>query len=255
MRAPSVLLRFGLTIVVSAAVPGPLPAQAPVLELDHVYLMVRPGAADAVRALQQAGILVDTATDRHDGEGTVSMAAFFHNAYLELFWVDSTVAVDSAHLADVTDFRRATDWRRTGASPFGIGLHFRTGGPADLRVPTRLDPVPESDPPAYYVLLRQAAESLATDLFIMPADRAVTSWIGRYRARNPDLFVHPLGVQRITRLVVRGPPTQRPGAANLDVQPVQFEEAAEPLLIVEFDGGRAGGNRDLRPALPLILRW
>jgi hypothetical protein len=48
--------------------------------------------------------------------------------------------------------------------------------------------------------------------------------------------------------------THRPGAANLDLRPIQFEEASEPLLLVEFDGGLAGESWDLRPALPLILR-
>ena len=247
------ILRLGA--ILAAVLPGALPAQAPVLELDHVYIVVRPGAAEAVRALQLAGILIDTTADRHDGEGTVSMAAFFHNAYLELLWVDSTVPVDSAHQTDVADFRRAADWARTGASPFGLGLHFRTGGPTDVRFPMTRDPIPESDPPAEYLLLRQAAESLAVDLFIMPADRAVTNWLGRYSARRPDLFAHPLGVQRITRVVVRGSPAQRPKAADLDLRPVRFEEAAEPLLLVEFDDGQAGKTRDLRPALPMILRW
>jgi hypothetical protein len=192
--------------------------------------------------------------ERHDGEGTSSMAAFFENAYLELLWVDSSLALDSAHQTDAADFRRAAAWPQTGASPFGLGLHFQTGTLAELRIPVELDPIPDSHPPAYYVLLRQPSESLATDLFIMPADRAVTSWLTRYRTRRPDLFAHPLGVQRITRLVVRGPQPQRPGAAALDLRPVQFEEAAEPLLLLEFDGGQAGEAWDLRPALPLILR-
>jgi hypothetical protein len=241
-------------VALAAAWPSTLPAQAPVLELDHVYIVVPPGAAAAVHALRQVGVLVDTTTGRHDGEGATSIAAFFHNAYLELLWVDSTVAVDSAHQADVADFRRAADWAHSGASPFGLGLHFRTGGPADLRIPVRLDPVPGAHPPADYVLLRQPVESLAADLFIMPTERAVTSWLARYRTRHPDLFAHSLGVQRITRLVVRGPLAHRPSAANLDLRPIQFEEAAEPLLLVEFDGGRAGESFDLRPALPLILR-
>ena len=93
-------------------------------------------------------------------------------------WVDSSVMVDSAHQLDVVDFRRAAAWRQTGASPFGIGLHFLCGGPSDLRVPFRLDAVPDTRPVSYYVLLRQPEESLATDVFIMPPDRAVTSWLG-----------------------------------------------------------------------------
>ena len=148
--------------------------------------------------------MIDTETVRHDGEGTTSLAAFFENAYLELMWVDSSVAVDSAHQLDVVDFRRAAAWRQTGASPFGIGLHFLSGSPSDLPVPFRLDVVPETRPTTYYVLLRQPEESLAADVVISPPDRAITSWLRGYRTRQPARFAHPAGVRRITRVVVRG---------------------------------------------------
>jgi len=243
-----------LATILVAALPRTLPAQAPVLELDHVYIVVPPGAAEAIRTLGQVGILIDTTTNRHDGEGTTSIAAFFENAYLELLWVDPSVAVDTAHQSDIVAFRRAAAWARTGASPFGLGLHFRTGGPADLRIPVILDPIPDTDPPAYYVLLRQPAESLAPDIFIMPDNRAVTSWLSRYQARRPDLFAHSVGAHRITRLALHGPGAQRPTAADLPLRLIAFEEAAEPLLLIEFDGGRAGKAWDLRPALPLLLR-
>ena len=248
------VLRRTALLWATTARPGALPAQAPVLELDHVYIVVPAGAAQAVQALRKAGVLIDTATNRHDGEGTTSMAAFFQNTYLELLWVDSTLTVDSAHQGDAADFRRAAAWRDTGASPFGLGLHFLTGTVADLRLPVTLDPVAGSDPPASYVLLRQPTESLATDLFIMPPEGAVTSWLGAYRTRRPDLFAHPSGVQRVTRIVIQGPLPQRPRAADLDLRPIRFEVASEPLLLIDFDGGQGTEIWDLRPALPVVLR-
>ena len=247
-------LRCSVLLVGATVRPGTLPAQAPVLELDHVYIVVPPGAAQAVQALRKAGVFIDTATNRHDGEGTTSMAAFFQNTYLELLWVDSTLTVDSAHQTDAADFRRAAAWRDTGASPFGLGLHFRTGTLADLRLPVTLDPVAGSDPPAFYILLRQPPESLATDLFVMPQERAVTSWIEAYRTRRPDLFAHPSGVQRVTRIVIQGPLAQRPRAMDLDLRPIRFEVASEPLLLIDFDGGQGTQIWDLRPALPVVLR-
>jgi len=117
--------------------------------------------------------------------------------------------------------------------------------------PNQARPCPWFYPPAYYALLRQPMESLATDLSIIPADRAVTSWLERSRTRRLDLFAHALGGQRITRLMIRGPLPQRPDAADLDLRPIQFEEAAEPLLLLELDGGRAGDalwTRTLSPA-------
>jgi hypothetical protein len=228
-------------------------AQATALELDHAYTLVPPGAVAAINALRRVGIVIDTQTVKHDGEGTTSIAAFFENAYLELMWVDSSVSVDSAHQLDVAEFRRATAWRETGASPFGVGLHFLSGSVADLTTPYRLDVVPESDPAEYYVILRQPAESLAADVFIMPQDGAVTSWIGRFRNRQPNRFAHPAGFRRITRVVVHGTHAMPSALAGLDVRLVGFVASSEPLMEVQFDGGGRGETWDLRPALPVIL--
>ena len=227
--------------------PRSVAAQAPVLVLDHVYIVVEPGAAAALQALRQAGLVVDSSVHRHPGEGTASVAAFFDNAYLELLWVDSSVAVDSLHGEDWAAFVRAQDWRRSGASPFGFGLHFLSGSVADLRVPMRLD--------SAYALLRQPTESLAADLFVMPARAAVPTWIDRFKGRRPDLFAHPLGVRRVTRVTVRGPAPQRPHAATLGPRLIGFEEAATPQLALEFDEGRQHRTIDLRPVLPLVLSY
>jgi hypothetical protein len=243
------LLRWA-TLLMVGGVAVPLQAQAPVLELDHFYLLVPPGGVAEAQALRNAGLVVDTTVLRHDGEGTASMAAFFENAYLELFWVDSVVAVDSAHRKDVEDFQRGTAWQRTGASPFGIGLHVLSGSTADLRVPVRID----STTDVTYVLLRQPAESLAAALFVMPGDRAVPSWIARSRNRKPNLFAHPMGGRRITGIVIHGPAEQRPSAADLDLRLIRFQPDSRTYAVIEFDGGREGETRDLRPALPLVLR-
>lgn len=229
-------------------------AQTPVLELDHVYIVVPPGATVAVQALRQVGLVIDSNVTRHAGQGTASVAAFFENAYLELLWVDSSVTVDSAHRLGLADFVRADAWRQSGASPFGVGLHFLSGSPADLGIPIRLDSAPRMRPGTAYVLLRQPEESLAVDLFITPDYLSVTSWLGRYMSRRPDLFSHPLGTRRLTRAWVRGQPDQLPRAARLRPRLVDFEKATSPLLVLEFDGGHRGQVLDLRPVLPLILQ-
>lgn len=241
-------------LLTPGSVPAPLTAQAPVLELDHFYVVVPPGAAGAVQALRNAGLVIDTSVARHEGLGTASLAIFFDNAYLELLWVDSSVAVDSAHRQDLADYRRAAAWRESGASPVGVGLHFLSGSPTDLGVPVRIDSAPDIGPGTVYVLLRQPAESLAADLFIMPSDRAVTAWLPRFRGRRPDLFAHPMGSRRITRIVIHGPLAHRPRAADLDLRLIHFEPAASAYVVVEFDGCQQAQVWDFRPELPLVLR-
>ena len=235
-------------LFLAATLPASAVAQEPVLELDHVFIVVPPGGAEAIEALRQSGITVDTEVIRHEGQGTASVSALFENAYIELLWVDSSVAVDSAHQLDVMAFRRAAAWRETGSSPFGIGLHLLSGDASDLRVPYHLLSI--SGTQLNYVLLRETDDSLAPDVFVVPAPRAVTSWLDRYRQRHPESFIHSARHRRITRVSVPGP--QR--FARLDVRLVEFVEHGGPAVLkVEFDDGVTGQTRDLRPALPVIL--
>lgn len=229
-------------------------AQRPVLELDHFYIVVQPPASRAADALRRIGIVVDTAIAHHDGQGTASMAAFFANAYLELLWVDTATTADSAHLGDVADFKRAANWRESGASPFGVGLHFLSGSAVDLPIAFRREAAPHLGPNMFYVLLRDTTETQAADLFVMPPTAAVTQWLGRFRGRRPNLFVHPLGARRITRVLILGSPANRPRAMDLELRSLGFESSATQYAIVEFDGARQGRQWDLRPALPLVLR-
>jgi len=231
-----------------------LRAQRPVLELDHFYIVVPAPASRATDALRRAGIVVDTGTAHHNGRGTASVAAFFENAYLELLWVDSTIAVDSANLSDLADYRRAASWRDSGASPFGIGLHFLAGRASEISIPTRRDPAPHLGPDIFYLVLRQPEESQAADVFVMPDTAAVTQWLTRFRGRRPNLFAHPLGARRITRVILHGAPANRPRAMDLDLRSLGFETASTQYAIVELDGAPQGREWDLRPALPLVLR-
>ena len=234
---------------------APALAQRPILEFDHFYIVVQPPASHAADALRRVGIVVDTAITHHDGQGTASMAAFFENAYLELLWVDSAVTVDSTHISDLADFRRAANWRDSGASPFGLGLHFLAGSAADdLSISSRREPAPHLGPNMFYLLLRQPEEAQAADIFVMPSTAAVTQWLARFRVRRPNLFAHPLGARRITRVLLRGLPANRPRAMDLDLRSLGFAPASMQYAIVEFDGAREGREWDLRPALPLVLR-
>ena len=58
-----------------ACVPASLSAtdvQTPVLELDHVYIVVSPGAHPELQALRRVGLVLDSSVNRHDGEGPAS---------------------------------------------------------------------------------------------------------------------------------------------------------------------------------------
>jgi hypothetical protein len=56
---------------------------APV-ELDHIFLMVRPGALEA-SGLARAGLCESFRRD-HPGQGSSNLCYCFDNAHLELLW-------------------------------------------------------------------------------------------------------------------------------------------------------------------------
>lgn len=93
-------------------------AGAPV-ELDHVFVMVRPGAPEAA-ALARAGLCESFRRD-HPGQGTTNLCYCFDNAYLELLWLNNPAEALAPPAACLQLAARA-DWQRTGASPFGIAL-------------------------------------------------------------------------------------------------------------------------------------
>jgi hypothetical protein len=227
-------------------------AQTPRVELDHVFVVVQPGAAAEIAALQSAGLTVASRVAKHPGQGTASRAVLFENAYLELIWVDSSVAIDAKHASAAQWFRDAAAWRTNGHSPFGLGLRRLPGDTAALPVPVKRESAEWLEPGTAYELLRQPGDSVAAEFFVVPASRSVPNWIASVRERAPQLLQHPGGGHKITRVRVHGPANQHPIAFRV-LLPKPLERAAKPLLELELDNGARGERIDLRPVLPLVV--
>ena len=249
------------------------PAAAP-LELDHVILLVPPGAQAAVAKLRAAGFNVANDAQRQVGQGTASIPVLLDNAYLELLWIDSTVRRDPANPLDVERLRRVPN-----ASRVGIGLR-RVGVPPMPKPVTDAQGLVVRQPPRPIVdvgavparrysapwmpagtviqLLRQPAESLAAELFVVQDEIAQPWWIGQVRHEATILLQHPGRWQRVRRVVVHGPTAQQP-AALARVKPARVEwkadaTAAAAWVEMEIEGGTPGRTVDLRPTLPLVLK-
>ena len=249
------------------------PAHAP-LELDHVLLLVPPGAEAAVARLRAAGFNVANDAQRHVGQGTASIPVLLENAYLELLWIDTTVRRDAGNALDIERLRRVPN-----ASRVGIGLR-RVGVPPmpkpttdaqglAVRIPpqplvplgavsARRYSAPWMPPGTAIQLVRQPAESLAAELFVVQDEVAQPWWIGQVRHEATILLQHPGGWRRVRRVVVHGPTAQLP-AALARLEPARIEwrsdaSAAAAWVEMELEGGAPGRTVDLRPTLPLVLR-
>lgn len=235
-----------------AASAGTASAQSSRVELDHVYIVVQPGAEAEVAALRTAGFSVSREAMRHEGQGTASLAVVFQNMYLELLWVDSTVAVAADQSVD--DYRRAEAWRATGASPFGVGLR-KNADTVTLAAPAQRHYAEWMQQGTAIEIFTQPQEMDAFKLFVVPSYMALPAWIADVKERFPELLAHANGAARVTNVEVHGAARHRPSAVTmLPIPSFRFVESEAPLVTIEVDGGTRQTIVDFRPALPLLLR-
>ena len=252
------LSRFAAAAVLALVIASP-PALAagaahpsPV-ELDHVWIMVSPGAPER-KALKNAGFLFAPGTNRHDGQGTASITVELDNAYVELMWPDSSVAVEPGLERAAEKFRERMLWRTSGWCPIGIGLRQTTEADDSLPFPTwswTADWMPKG---TSMVMLTPRDDTRSPALFIEP--RAL-SGAAEQAARSAP-FHHPIGCRRVTAVHLVGPRGYKP------IAPLEYLQAEHVLgiragdqwlLELTLDGGSRRQTKDLRPSLPIVVRY
>lgn len=221
-----------------------------VYELDHLFVWASAGGpeADAVAAIG----FTEGQPNTHPGQGTACRRFFFRNAFLELVWVHDPAEADG-EATRPTGLGRRFAGRAAGGSPFGLALRPSrpSGGavpfpgwgyrpaylPAPLAIHVGLG-VPEPEPWWFYL-----------DFGRRPDD---PGWPGQ------QPLDHAAGVRVVTAVRLAGPGLGRPSEVARAVAaawPVSLAEDPQHVAEVTFDAGGLGRSADLRPALPLVLRW
>jgi hypothetical protein len=157
--------------------------------------------------------------------------------------------------------------RRVGVPPApapktdaqGLAIRVPPRPMPDPGVPSRRYAAAWMPPNTAVLLLRQPAESLAAELFVVQDEIALPWWVGQVRHDATILLMHPGKWQRVRRVIVHGPATQAP-AAFARVHPARVElrtdaSSAATWVEMEFEArGAPPRTVDLRPTLPLVLR-
>jgi hypothetical protein len=243
MKRPLLLLGLAL---------APRATRAQAVELDHVWVVVAGGAPER-RALEAAGLRVWPTVQRHEGQGTAAVMVELDGTFLELLWPDSTVAVAPGREVAAAKFRARQRWRTSGWSPFGIGLRTRAGAPDSLPFTTWPLRLAWMAPGEALRMLTARADTTSPSVWVVPRSSALEDATIPAAARR-----HPNGARTITALrltMPRAAPETEAVRALVEQRVVTLARGEAWLLEVTMDGGVRGRERDLRPALPLVVRW
>jgi len=216
------------------------------MQLDHIFLRTSAGAPEAARLLELG--LTEGSANQHPGQGTANRRFFFHNAFLELLWIEDAADVGNA-TTNPTRLAERLDTQAAG-SPFG--LCFR---------PAHKDPTPPfpcwAYRPAYLPAGMQV--DIATDTPLQEPmwfflAQAVSPAQAAPARRQP--LQHALGVHSISAVTVTAATDAEWSAAAQATSAsggVTLQRGASHLLELSFDSAKQGRQIDLRPALPLLL--
>jgi hypothetical protein len=220
------------------------------LSIDHIFIWTSNGAPEAEH-LKEFG-LEEGSPNRHPGQWTACRRFFFHNAMLELLWVENETEVQSEAIRPTRLWERWRN-RQTGASPFSVC--FRPAG-ADL--PS--EPFPSWDYRPPYLSPPHVIKIGADTPLLEPM------WFYLGFSKRPDSVAHeqrqpldhPKKLQEMTRvsISVQALHPLSPTARALEQAGVlSMAIGTEPLLNLGYDGEITGQHKDFRPHLPVVFLW
>ncbi|MGJ3246533.1 MAG: VOC family protein [Elainellaceae cyanobacterium] len=224
------------------------------LEPDH-FIIYTDNRTSAVERLQELGFFVNQSVHYIEC-GTVSSIVFFENIYLEIVGIDETVAIAQSGLLGLDQIERI-HWRKTLVSPFGLGLRCKQNSVGSLHANETLEWMSFSNSSIYF----ETNNFSKTDepfCFLVPAALALTTWLNPSLQHHRNLFSHLLNVQRVTDVKITVHAYSKLSnvvTTLLQNRVLSINRGLFPLLELTFDGGITGKTVDIRPLLPLILKY
>ena len=218
-------------------------------EIDHVFVCCSAGAPEA-EALRRLG-LREGSPNTHPGQGTACRRFFFDNAYLELVWVNDPQEAQSGAVLPTGLWDR---WCHRGETscPFGVVLRAAADrSTSDPPFPT-WEYRPPYLPPEVSIGVARDTPLSEPGLFYFRASGR--SW------RGSEPVAHEVPVSEITGVTILMPIKGELSLAAAGVHAsgvVAIQTADRYLILMELDFNQRteGEAADMRPDLPLLLRW
>ena len=217
-----------------------------------------------------------TEPKNHPTPGTVSTLIFFENVYLELFWFEETSHLAQSDINTEFNFLPRVNWLETGASPFGFGLSYATDN--DNLVAATVEAIGTNETSISEQLLRFCPINLANPeepiCYFVSDYEAKRNRLNRVWATAEQIMNQTLGMRKLTHVKLRVISDQlslalrapRSGSlrdralttplVSLCAQNIlDIEPRKHPLLELTFDDHNQKRFLDLRPLIPIVLRY
>lgn len=220
------------------------------MEIDHIFVCVKQGAHEA-EALKAFGLTEGTPS-KHPGQGTANRRFFFHNAFIELLWLEDAGEAQSEVTQPTMLYERLSIQNKF-ISPFGIG--FR---PAEANKKTSPFPSWAYKPvylPGHLQVEIASAVPLAEPMWFYLSFASRPDKASKERAQP---LMHQAGIKEITSVRISMPGAKQLSAAGICASRVgnlNIVAAKDHLLEIGFDSDIQGFSHDFRPVLPLIFKW
>ena len=210
------------------------------LELDHVFILVEPGAKVA-DLLVSLGIEESFSRD-HKGQGTSNRRFEFSNGMLEFLWVRDADEANNGPGRDLLFPERAEN---PNASPFGVILNRKDNASEGMPFTGwRYQPDYFKPPMAFHIGANSGnlSEPLCIYVpFMAPPIRRVEQ--GKFKSiTNVHITVPVKSLSTVLDIA-------------LTADRLSIELGDQHLMTVTFDEHQYGLSKDFRPDMLLIIRW
>jgi hypothetical protein len=218
------------------------------MQIDHIFVCVPKGGRREAGRLLDLGIL-EGPPNNHPGQGTACRRFFFDNFMLELIWVEDA-AEAFANPVGLGERWSAVMAATRNASPFGMILRPKMDGDLPAAPFPHWEYRPETMPGLRLWIASET--SIEEPMWCVLPIRSGGS--GAVPQRSTE---HPAGMRELTSVRLHSPAhfTLDPRAFAGEVIDWQESATGRHWIELEFDSGASGRVADLRPELPVLLRW
>jgi len=213
-----------------------------VLALDHFFILVK-SQAEVAEKLIALG-LQEGSSNNHPGQGTANRRFYFSNTMLELLYIrDEHEALNGT--AKKLHFVERTN--NPAASPFGLIVRRTNNNSQSLPFPGwTYQPEYFKAPQSFHI--GNNSELLEEPLciypgFMDPKDEAKNSVEKSFSYVSEICLYTPANTFSEVLDIVNNVPS------------ITIKQGPEHLMEISFDDNRRGEQTDLRPDLPLILKY